>query len=134
MTLPLTNALGRIVLLIALTGTLGSCTALGLEGGTTERVRLERQKARWVDQHLSSYRFTYSVACFCAQSDVAVVIEVRNDVIAGATYATTGDPTSLEVRNTLPTIDALFRAIERAIVESVDLLEVNYHPVVGYQH
>jgi hypothetical protein len=132
MTSALASTFGRTLILVTLAGMLASCTALGLEGGTTERMRLERQKARWVDQHLSSYRFTYSVACFCAQSEVPIVIDVRGNVVAEATYAATGEPAPLEVRNALPTIDALFRAIERAIVERADLLEVTYHPVMGY--
>jgi hypothetical protein len=132
MTLPLATAFGRVAMLISLAGTLASCTALGLGGETPERVRLERQKARWFDQHLSSYQFTYGVACFCAQSDGPIVIEVRGGSVVGATYVATGEAPPLEVRNALPTIDALFRTIERAIVDRVDLLEVTYHPVMGY--
>ena len=132
MRLTLRTVFGRVAMLVVLAASLGSCTALGLEGGTTERIRLERHQARWEDQRLSSYRFTYSVACFCAQSEVVIVIEVRNDVVAAATYAATGEPAPIEIRSTLPTIDALFQAIERAIAEKADLLEVTYHPEMGY--
>ena len=132
MTLRTAHLARRLMLLLALAGMVGSCRELGLEGGTSERARLERQKARWARQALSAYRFTYSVACFCFGGNDAIEIEVRGGLVTRAFQAETDQPVSSEVRNTLPTIDALFRAIDRAIVSKADLLEVEYHPVIGY--
>lgn len=122
----------RIAVALAFLGILFACTTLGLDGGTSERATLERQKARWARQHLSSYRFTYSIACFCGNANMPMEIEVRANLVTDAAYTETEAPVPLDIQSSLPTIDALFRVIERAIVDRVHLLDVTYHPEVGY--
>ena len=132
MTLLRPSSVRRIALLLTLLGTLGGCSALGLDGESGERARLERQKARWARQNMSSYRFTYAVSCFCERSGQPVEIEVRSNAVTAAAYRETDQPLPIEVVNQLPTVDELFRKIDRAILEKVDLLEVTYHPTMGY--
>jgi len=122
----------RVLSLLTVIAIAGACTALGLEGGTSERAQLERQKVRWVNQHLSSYRFTYNVTCFCGGVRGPIEIEVRNGTVARAVYTVTDEPVPIEVHDDLPTIDVLFRVIARAITDRADLLDVDYHPTMGY--
>ena len=125
-------AAARLASLIVTAAMITSCTALGLDGGTSQRAQLERQKARWARQNISSYRFTYDVACFCHAGNGPIEIEVRDDLITTAAWPQTDEPVPLAIVNSLPTVDALFRIIDRAIAQKVDLLEVSYHPVMGY--
>lgn len=122
----------RVLLLLTLIAIPGACTTLGLEGGTSERAQLERQKARWVNQHLSSYRFTYNLTCFCGGVRGPIEIEVRSGTVAGAVYTVTDEPVSIEIQDNLPTIDGLFRLIAQAITDRADLLDVDYHSTMGY--
>jgi hypothetical protein len=100
MTCSLRRFCARLALLGALIGAMASCSALGLDGGTSARSRLERQKAKWVQQHLASY--TYSVACVCFGILGPVQVEVRDNLVAAASDRF-GEPVSLFVQNELPT-------------------------------
>ena len=130
MRLRIASAASRAATLLAFVAVIAGCSALGLEDGTNARAQLERQKALWVRQHLSSYR--YRVACSCFGVAGPVDIEVRGDVVAEASDSITGQPVSLSVLGQLPTVDALFGIIERAITRRADLLDVAYHPTMGY--
>ena len=107
------------------------CTTLGLEGVTSERSRLRANRAKWEQHQLSSYRFTYRLGCFCPER-TPVSIEVRDDVVTHASTQTTDEALPLYLLGHIPTVDSLFAIVERAIVQRADLLEVDYHHVLGY--
>ena len=113
---------------------LSSCDVLGLTiGGSGRRAELERQRAKWARQHITSYRLVYRRDCLCgAEFTAATEIEVRAGQIAGAAYTTRGDPVPSYVHDDLPTIDGLFAIIAAAIDAEADLLDVTYDPTRGY--
>ena len=107
-----------------------ACSTLGIDGGTGERARLERNRAKWQQHAFPAYRFTYSTECFCTVA--AITIEVRDAVVVSAGYTGSAEPVPVYVQDRLPTVDSLFAIVERAIADEVDLLEVRYHEVLGY--
>ena len=113
---------------------LTSCDILGLTiGGSGRRAELERQRAKWARQHITSYRLVYRRDCFCgAEFTAATEIEVRAGQIATASYTESGDPIPGYVHDGLPTVDGLFAIIAEAIDQEADLLEVTYDPTRGY--
>jgi hypothetical protein len=113
---------------------LTSCDVLGLTVGATERrSELERQRAKWAQRHVTSYRLTYRRDCFCgAEFTTPTAIEVRAGGIAAATYTDRGDPIPEYVQVSLPTVEALFGIIDHAIDVEADMIEVTYDPLLGY--
>ena len=117
---------------VALTALLTSCEVLGLTiGGSGRRTELERQRAKWARQQITSYHLTYRRECYCgAELTSPTNIEVRAGGIVTAHYAERDDPIPLWVQ--LPTVESLFAIIDDAIAGEVDLLEVTYDPALGY--
>ena len=113
---------------------LTSCEILGLTiGGNGRRAELREQQARWARQHIMSYRMTYRRDCYCGSEFTdPTEIEVRSGEIATANYAENDQPIPAYVQPHLPTVEALFAIIDAAIDEDADLLEVTYHPSLGY--
>ena len=122
------------MILLAAVLLLTSCDVLGLTVGATERrSELERQRAKWAKRHVTSYRLTYRRECFCGVEFTApTAIEVRAGDIATATYTDRGDPIPDYVQVSLPTVEALFAIIDRAIDVEADMIEVAYDPLLGY--
>lgn len=116
-----------LVLLLALAG----CSALGLDGRTSEAARLRHNKAKWADQGISAYRFSYDVSCFCPRTG-PIAVEVQGAAVVRATYEESNEPLSPYAQQHLPTVESLFAIAEQAIAGKADLLEVDYHPVLGY--
>jgi hypothetical protein len=112
---------------------LASCDVLGLTiGGSGRRAELERQRAKWARQQITSYRLVYRRDCECGEALTSpTAIEVRGGAVAAATYAD-GDPVPSHVRDDLPTVDALFAMVAEAIQQEADLLEVTYDASRGY--
>ena len=121
---------GALALLLAL----GSCEILGLSiGGSARRAELERQRAKWARQQITSYNLAYRRECFCGIEFVTPThIEVRSGDIAAARYAESDAPIPLWVQDRLPTVEALFDVVADAIDREADLLEVVYDPALGY--
>ena len=113
---------------------LSSCDVLGLTvGASGRRAELERQRAKWTRQHITSYRLIYRRACACGDELTApTAIEVRAGAIAAATYAEGGGPIPAYFHDDLPTVDALFAMVADAIDQEADLLDVTYDPTRGY--
>ena len=132
MTSSIPRAINRLLLCTALISITASCTALGLEGATSGRAQLVRHRDRWVRQQVVDYRFTYDVTCLCEATDDPIEIEVRGSLLASAAYADTDQPVPGSLQASLPTIDDLFTMIEQAIDQRVHLIEVSYHPTMGY--
>lgn len=125
---PLRTAAPLLALLL-----LTSCEILGLTfGGSGRRAELERQRAKWARQHITSYRLVYRRDCECGQElSAATAIEVRAGAIAAAAYADGGAVPSY-VHDQLPTVDDLFAIVAAAIEQEADLLEVTYDAARGY--
>jgi hypothetical protein len=70
-----------------------------------ERAQLERNVARWEDQHVRDYRFRLRVQCFCPSARHAVTVTVRDGRPAGATG----------FQKRLDTMPELFDAIRGAL-------------------
>ncbi len=119
---------------VALIFLLGSCEILGLSiGGSARRSELERQRATWARRQVTSYNLTYHRECFCGIEFVTpTYIEVRAGGIAAARYAESDAPLPLWLHGHLPTVEALFDAVDDAIDREADLLEVVYDPILGY--
>ena len=124
----------RSALLFASVILLSSCDVLGLAIGPADRrSELERQRAKWVQRHVTSYRLTYRRDCFCgSEFTTPTNIEVRAGDIATATYSDRNEPIPTYVRAGLPTVDELFAIIAEAIDANADLIEVTYDPLLGY--
>ena len=88
--------------------------------------------ARWQAQELDSYRYTLQVGCFCIQEMTRpVVIEVRDGVVAGVTYAgddSAADPALFEQ---YATVEALFAVIDEAAAQDPARLDVVYDETTG---
>ena len=120
----------RIATLVAIAALTAGCSAFGLDGGTSERSRLRTARAKWAHQQIPAYRFTYGRSCFCPGT-APIVIEVRNDAVTAAFHEASDEPLPYHP-DLLPTVADLFDIIDRAITQRVDLLEVDYHPLLGY--
>ena len=120
--------LGAAILLLA------SCDVMGLAvEPAARRSELDRQRAKWVQRNVTSYRLTYRRDCFCgAEFTTPTDIEVRSGGIAAANYSDRDDPIPGYVQEGLPTVEALFAIIEDAIARDGDLIEVTYDPLLGY--
>ena len=124
----------RSALLLGTITLLSSCDVLDLAVGPTERrSELERQRAKWAQRHVTSYRLTYRRDCFCGtEFTTPTNIEVRAGDITTANYADRNEPIPGYVQAGLPTVEALFAIIDDAIDRSADLIEVTYDPLLGY--
>jgi hypothetical protein len=129
----MTTSFARIrrVCLVALAFAATGCSALGIDGGTTERSRLGANRAKWAQRELAAYRFTYQRSCFC-DGTAPLAIEVVDRMVVSATFESSNEPLPFYLEAHLPTVDSLFAAVDRAIAQRVDLLEVDYHPLLGY--
>jgi hypothetical protein len=78
-----------------------------------------------------AYRFTYRRSCFCPETD-ALSIEVHGATVTYASYEASDQPLPFYLQEQLPTVDSLFATVDRAIGRKVNLLEVEYHPALGY--
>jgi hypothetical protein len=111
-----------------------SCDVLDLAVGPTERrSELERQRAKWAQRNVTSYRLTYRRDCLCGtEFTTPTDIEVRAGDIATASYTNRDEPIPGYVQAGLPTVEALFAIIDDAIDRNADLIEVTYDPLLGY--
>ena len=120
----------RTAALLAVSCAAAACSALGLDGGTSERARLRAHRATWAQQGISAYTFTYRRGCFCPTVE-PITIEVVGAAVVQAAWESSDEPVPFHLAD-LPTVDGLFAIIEHAIARRADHLEVEYHPVLGY--
>jgi hypothetical protein len=109
-----------------------ACEVLGLDSeARSAHEQLIRQRQRWMSSGYQSYTYTLRVSCFCLLQ-VPVTIDVVANEVVSARYADGSGVLSAEALESTPTIDDLFRIIERALADRVDGLNVVYHPTLGY--
>lgn len=118
-------------MLLALVLATPGCSTLGLDGGTSERSRLRANRMKWAQQEIAAYRFTYHRSCFC-EGSAPLTIDVVGTTVVAAAYESSNQPLPFYLEAHLPTVDSLFAAVDRALAQRVDLLEVDYHPMLGY--
>ncbi len=95
---------------------------------------LAKNRERWQLANISRYRFSLSVACFCAFSQrMPLTLEVAEDQIVSMTY-NDGTPVPEDERKIFEpyaTINALFTFTENAISQA-DEIHIQYDPVYGF--
>lgn len=99
----------------------------------TDDQGLALARARWHNQHLTSYRVDWKQSvCFCGEdSERAKRISVVNDAVAGGVYLDNSQPVDLRA-DPLRTIDETFDWLEMTLADGVGKLEVQYDPVLHY--
>jgi len=88
-------------------------------------------RASWSAQHLSDYSYIYeATGFFINTADKPISITVRNNAVASAVFAGTGDPVPGSPTN-FPSIDQLF---DQALAAARDhsLASITFDPNLGY--
>jgi hypothetical protein len=73
--------------------------------------QLASDKKLWLDAGIHDYTFTLSRHCYCIPEEKIVVV-VKNDAIASATFTPSGKPLDPERAKSLPTVSSLFATLE----------------------
>ncbi|MCX8103912.1 MAG: DUF6174 domain-containing protein [Candidatus Bipolaricaulota bacterium] len=108
---------------------LASCTLPNQQ----EMDRLAQHQKRWEARHITHYRYTLQILCFCVpEIRQPVVIEVRNGLTVSITAVESGAAVDLEHFKRLDTIEELFELIEAAIIGKAAQVDVTYDPTFGY--
>jgi len=96
---------------------------------------LSRNRALWVSQDISHYRFQLQVGCFCAFMDLMPLsVEVRDGQVVSLLDAS-GRPVPagrLEMLERYAGIDKLFELVDQAISGKADEVLVTYDPTYGF--
>lgn len=112
---------------------LGNRETPTVERANTTPVELQRNRRKWINQNISSYRYTLRVRCFCnPQVTQPVVIEVRNGKVTSIVAANTRKSVNPEPFKNYDTIPDLFNLARTAISKNASRLVVTYHPTLGY--
>lgn len=73
--------------------------------------QLARDKQLWLDAGIHDYAFTLSRHCYCIPEEKILVV-VKNDAIASATFTPSGKTLDPERAKSLPTVSSLFATLE----------------------
>jgi hypothetical protein len=96
---------------------------------------LSRNRALWVSQDISHYRFQLQVGCFCAFMDLMPLsVEVRDGQVVSLLDAS-GRPVPagrLEMLERYAGIDKLFELVDQAISGKADEVMVFYDTTYGF--
>jgi hypothetical protein len=122
----------RRFLLAALVLPLSGCLD-GMTGLQQLRLREEFTAARrvWVDKDIGDYSMTVQFICFCPP-DESYRITVTGGVISGAVSTVSGSIVEEELLTGYPSVNILFREIERALDAHADYVEVEYDRTRGF--
>jgi hypothetical protein len=97
------------------------------------KTEVEQQRAIWVSQGISNYRYTLQRTVFSGpQYTDPVVVTVQGGQVVSRTYATTGQPVNVPDPSWWPAIDGLFDIIEDARNRNAPVADAGYDPVFGY--
>jgi len=95
--------------------------------------KLRKNQVLWLQQNIRNYRYRLQVGCNCLPSVTQpVIIEVRNGVTTSIKAVNNGIPIEPEFFKNYNSIDKLFRIVQKAITEKAHLVDVTYHPTLGY--
>ena len=117
------------IILITLAIVLAACSAGGSE--------LSQNLEKWQDAHISHYRFSLNISCFCAFRDqMPLTVEVRDGQIV---HMATVDGTlvldtdqNYEFYAPHATIDLLFAELDAAVTDGADSVTVTYDATYGF--
>lgn len=117
------------VLLLALAG----CAVTGPDEDGAARGELERARGQWAAQRVDDYRYTVRRLCFCLPEYTGpVVVTVRDGRAAERRYAEGGAAVGAEPSAYFPPVEGLFEVVEDAIERDAAVIDVDYHPQLGY--
>lgn len=102
-------------------------------GSTTgsNQKTLNSKKTLWSDSHLSHYKFTYQIGCFCLPRE-DVVISVNDGQVVEAFNTPSGTYLNQETLTGLPTVEVLFAKAQEAIDKHAYSLSITYNPQYGF--
>ncbi|MEX8496470.1 DUF6174 domain-containing protein [Leptothrix ochracea] len=89
--------------------------------------------ARWAALGIRSYRFTLHTTCFCLPEE-DIVITVQSGSMVSAIYALSGQAVPASRVSTLvaTSVEGLLALIDSAAARPAAVLNVTYHPSLGY--
>jgi hypothetical protein len=94
---------------------------------------LESHREQWRATDIQHYRMEFRASCFCGQEFTELVtVEVLQDNIRSVTVARTGLPVENMPIGAWLTVEELFAAVEEAILDDADELQVTYDVELGY--
>ena len=117
-----------LLLAAAMAGCLSPADSDGFQRG-----ELARARQAWQEAGVSAYHFDLSVEC--TGCSAALQQPVRVTVADGATtvvYSQNGQPAPADVFAPYDTVEEIFDVVGDAISRDADILQVGYHPELGY--
>lgn len=115
-----------VVAIVAISLSLSAC----LDKGTAGTIGITTQRELWRSNSTKNYSYVSSHACECAPNfGVALRVTVRNNVVTAIVVESSGVAVPLNYR---PTIEGLFDFIDTEYASRSALLNVTYHPALGY--
>jgi hypothetical protein len=107
-----------------------SCDIVDPDGHLHE---LEFHREQWQDADIQHYRMEFRASCFCGREFTELVtVEVLQDSIRSVTVVSTGLSVENMPTDAWLTVAELFAAVEQAILEEADELQVTYNAELGY--
>ncbi len=98
-----------------------------------QEAELGRAIARWRAAGAHDYDVVQQVSCFCGfPTPDSVLVLVRQDTIASATDASTGQPIASMFAGFYYDVEELFDLVQSAIDRDASRLDVQYQAVLGY--
>ncbi|MBL0171233.1 MAG: hypothetical protein IPP90_10965 [Gemmatimonadaceae bacterium] len=111
---------------VALAVLVGGCFGKG----PLDTVGIATQREFWQSQNAKNYTYVSSHSCECTPNFAAALrATVRNNVMTALVVESSGQAVPLNYR---PTIEGLFDFIDTEQRTRSSLLEVTYHPTLGY--
>jgi len=94
---------------------------------------LESYREQWRAADIQHYRMEFRASCFCGQEFTELVtVEVLQETIRSVTVVSTGLPVEHMPIDAWLTVEELFAAVEEAILQDADELQVTYDLGLGY--
>jgi hypothetical protein len=94
----------------------------------SRRAELAANRQRWAASGLTNYSFTLRMECFCAINGPVIVTVVNDSVFR---VQLSGSDSTINAP-WMPTIKKLFDVIEQDFDRNAAVLQVTYHPTLGY--
>jgi hypothetical protein len=115
-------------ILILLAIALSACTA-------APKSELSRKRATWDSAHITNYRFSLFIGCFCVFRDrMPLLVEVRDGEVVSMTYSDGAvvPETERDFFNRFATIDKIFAELESGQASKADEVKVTYDATYGF--
>ena len=123
-----TRGLGLVTVLLSFA--VGAC---GSDPLGPEEEALASARARWDATGLTSYTYTYRMACFCPPQILeTALVSVSEGQVTGVYLVDSARPASPETFDLYHTIDGLFDRLDANLAQEPAQFEVTYHREAGY--